>query len=306
MRIDFNLQYHRLTRLVHGDDVVSFSELVRRSPKAGEHGAAEFFLLRADLAGQFGLTDRTELSLDIPYKRATVQVDIDDEHHRDETFEGPGDLRFAAKHLFVVAPSFQLAGTLGLSIPTGRLNKTTAASYLSHDRAAALGVTVPEHSHLQLGTGTFDPFVGTEALYRFDRHWMLYGRVEVDVPFYENRYGYRTSPSGVVQLGPAARIGETGFVASLFCEGLQSARDRFDGDDIVGPGGRFDGSFGIPNTGRFEVAFQPGLSWGITENLTLNLQIRVPVYTRIRENSAGRDVQLTEPVGAFLGMSWSF
>lgn len=42
------------------------------------------------------------------------------------------------------------------------------------------------------------------------------------------------------------------------------------------------------------------------DNLILNLETRVPVYTRIREDSASRDIQLTEHVGAFLGVSYYY
>lgn len=66
------------------------------------------------------------------------------------------------------------------------------------------------------------------------------------------------------------------------------------------------GNLGVPNTGRFEFSLQPNLSWAVNKNLTLNVNVNVPIYTRIRTNSLDRDVQLTESVGVFVGMSWHF
>lgn len=251
------------------------------------------------------MNDYTELALNVPYKVLTLRVDNDDEHHRDETFHGYGDLRLGVKRFFVREQSIQLAGAFGLSFPTGSLNEVTAASYLSHDKAAVLGVSIPEHSHLQLGTGTFDPFVGVELLYRFGEHWMFFSSVNADIPLSKNRYGYQTSPVGALNLGPALNLPEARLIASLITELFYSDQDSFEADDLSGPGGTFDGNFDVPNTGRFEMALKPGLIMGITENLSLNLQARIPVYTRIREDSDEGEVQLSETSGIFAGISVS-
>ena len=92
----------------------------------------------------------------------------------------------------------------------------------------------------------------------------------------------------------------------MFANVYYAPRDQFRGADIVGFGGRAKGDLGVPNTGRFEFSLQPNLTWAVNEHLTLNLNVNLPIYTRIRTNSLNRDVQLTEQVGVFLGMSWSF
>lgn len=300
------MQYHDLSRLVHGDDYVSFAELKERSPEAAEHGDAEFRVLRTDIIARFALTDLTELSLAVPYQRITLRVDEDDEHHRDETVDGVGDIRLGVRHFVAFEESYQVSFLGGLSLPTGRLNKVTAASYLGHDEASGLGVTVPRHSHLQLGTGTVDPFVGVEALFRLDEHWIFLGSANATIPLYENRYDYRTAPSVIFSVGPAVRIDDTRLILGFFAETFWSGRDRFDGADVIGPGGTFGGSFNVPNTGRFEIALRPTLTWGISESVTLNVAGRIPVYTRIREDSDEGDVQLTEDFGLSVGLSYSF
>lgn len=291
---------------MHGSDYVSFSKLKEISPEAAEHGNADFYVLQSDLVPRYALSETTELFLALPYKKFTLKVDNNDEHHRDETLIGPGDIRIGAKHYLQNSKSFQFAATLGLSTPTGELNRVTAASYLDHDEATALGVTVPRHSHLQLGTGTFDPTFGLETLFRFDDRWMFWGNLTAQVPLYANRYGYRTSPSYSMNLGPAVRLSESKVIGGVFAEAFYSGRDRFDGADVTGPGGTFSGNFGVPNTGRFEFAIRPTLTWAASDQLTVTLQMRLPLYTRIREDSTQGDVQLTEPAGIFLGFSHSF
>jgi hypothetical protein len=304
-RFDLNTQYHPLTQLVYGDDYVSFGELKARSPEAAEHGDAEFVVFRTDLITRYGVNDTTEMFVDLPYRSSRVLVDNDDEHHRDETEKGLGDIRVGLKHFLLADKMFQFSFVVGVSLPTGGLNEVTAASYLSHNDASALGVTVPRHSHLQLGTGTADPFVGVEGLYRLES-WMLYGSLNADLPFYDNRYGYRTSPSATLIVGPAARLGQTSAIVGLFVECSFSGRDQLDGNDVVGPGGRFSGNLAVPNTGRSELAIRPSLTWGMDKHVTLNVMARVPLYTRIRHDAGGRDVQLTESLGVFAGLSYSF
>ncbi len=246
------------------------------------------------------------MSLDLPYVRNEVNTVEGDEHHRDEMLDGLGDIRLSLKHFFVAEEKLQVAGILGLSFPTGKINKVTIASYLDHDEAAELGVIIPKHTHLRLGTGTFDPFLGVEVLYRLNERWMIYGNVLANLPFYENRFGYRTSPNISLTVGPAVRIGKRPVIAALSANIYYAGRDQFRGDDLVGPGGRVKGNLGVPNTGRFEFSLQPSLTWTVNEHVTLNLNLNVPIYTRVRTNSLDRDVQLTEQVGVFLGMSWHF
>ena len=57
---------------------------------------------------------------------------------------------------------------------------------------------------------------------------------------------------------------------------------------------------------RCRQCLRPTLTWSATDRCTLNLQARVPVYTKIREDSERGDVQLTERVGIFVGLSWNF
>ena len=62
----------------------------------------------------------------------------------------------------------------------------------------------------------------------------------------------------------------------------------------------------MPNTGRSELAVVPSLTWGVTKHVTVNALVRIPLDTRIREDSMRGDVQLAEPIGVFVGLSYNF
>ena len=305
-RLDASFQYRPLTNLVHGSDLVSLEELGQRSPAAAEHGDANFYVQRYELKPRYAWTDRTEVFAVLPYQNLMLRVDNEDQHHRNQTKAGVGDIRLGVKHFFRSQAKEQAALSFGLSLPTGSLSKITAASYLDHEEAAVLGIPVPEHSHLQLGTGTVDPWVGAEMLYRTMGATMYWGGFSAQLPFYDNRYGYRTAPQANLSAGPAWSFGKQGIYLGAFAEVQYAGRDQFHGSDLTGPGGTFSGRLGVPNTGRIQLSVQPTLTWAATESLTLTVQARLPLWTKIREDADQGDVQLTETASVFVGLSYRF
>lgn len=288
---------------MHGNDYISFDELSARNPEAAEHGDADFYLLQSDFVARYALGNLSELLAAIPFKSIRLRVDNNDEHHRNETTSGIGDLRLGGKRYLISNDSVQLAGLVGLNVPTGKLNNTAATSYLGHEEAADLGIDVPAHNHAQLGTGTFYPFIGFDSLFHLDQRWMLLGSIQAELPFYKNKYGYKTSTSGTFSLGPALRVESMRSVFSLFAEAFYSGRDHFSDETIEGTNGSVGGDFWVPNTGRFEVALKPGVTWNVSPKITLNLRGRIAIYTQIRTESAGRDVQLSEPFGLLMSIT---
>ena len=204
VRAELNFQYLVMSQMVHGDRYVSFSELKRANPEAAEHGDASFYVVRANLIDRIALTDWTEFTFIIPYHRLSVRTANEDEHHRNETLAGLADIRLKFRHVFVARESIQFAATIGVSLPTGKLNPVTAASYMGHDQANAIGATLDKHSHLQLGTGTWDPFTGADVRYRFSDYGSLFGAASANLPLYANRFGYRTSPNFTFVAGASA------------------------------------------------------------------------------------------------------
>lgn len=307
--MDTSFRFDPLVEFVYGErwagEQRTFNELRKESPAAASHGNTNFFSYRIDTAIRCGVTDDTELALAAPYLWQDLEVTVIDEHHRNELLDGPGDARLSVKHFFFADEDRQFAGILGVSLPSGKINRLTRASYIEHGTAAAIGVTIPRHSHLQLGTGTFDPFVGLEALWRIDDVSLFYISALANVPFYPNRFDYRSSPNGTMTAGPAVRLDDD-LILGFLLSGGYSDRDRLFADDLLSTRGVIDGEIHVPNTGRFEASFQPSVTWSIAEDWTFTAQLTIPLYTRIRTNRRGSDIQLTEPAGVSVGVSFNF
>lgn len=307
--MDASFRFDPLVEFVSGErwvgEQLTFNELRKKSPAAAKHGNTNFYSYRIDTAVRYGVTDDTEVALAVPYLWQDLEVTVIDEHHRNELLDGPGDARLSVKHFFLADEDWQFAGILGVSLPSGKINRLTRASYIEHGTAAAIGVTIPRHSHLQLGTGTFDPFVGLEALWRLDDVSFFYASAQANVPFYPNRHDYQTSVNGTLTAGPAVRI-EDDLILGFLLSGSYSARDRLFADDLPSTRGAIDGEIHVPNTGRLEVSLQPSVTWSIAEDWTFTAQLTIPLYTRIRMNRRGSDVQLTEPAGVSVGVSYNF
>lgn len=281
--IQFSLQYHPLTRLVYGGDYVSFRGLSERLPQAAEHGEADFYIFQAMVGINYFWSSRFSSFLRLGYRRLTSRAE-EDEHHRDETLEGLGDIKVGGEYRYSPFSWLRFRFWLGWSLPTGRTQSLTAAAFLDHSEAEALGVEVEHHSHLQLGTGTFDPFGGVEVLGLLYRELYGKGVFRVEYPFYSRGDGYRTAATFLGQFGLVWRRIDWRF--SLLVEGLYQGRDRFSGEDIVGSKGVFSGSFGVPNTGRLEFALV--VVWElVVGELDLFLGLRFPFYTRIAEDREG-------------------
>ena len=305
LQVGVTSQYLALTRLVHGDDYISFAELGTRAPEAAEHGDADMYVWQTTLSLRYTLSEKSELSASLPFRSTRMSVDKDDNHHRDQTYSGLGDLRLGIRHFLVADEQRRYAVNFGLSLPTGRRNKLTAAAFVGHEEAEELGIVVPSHSHMRLGTGTADPFVGVDALYRLPNAWTLLGSAEVSVPFYDADDGYRTATRATAAAGIARTLGASELTAALFAKLNYAGRDEFHGDDLVGSVGSFSGNLDVPNTGRLEVSLQPSITWRLADGLTAEAQINVPVYTKIHEDADGGDVQLSERAGVVLRMVYA-
>ena len=304
-RLNVVSQYRAFTRLVHGDDYISFAELGLRSPEAAEHGDVDVYAWQVALSLRWAASDRSELFATLPYRSVRMRVDEDDEHHRDETFSGLGDLRVGLRRIFLDDERLRVAASAGLSLPSGRRNRLTSAAFIDHDEAGDLGIEVATHSHTRLGTGTVDPFVGFDVLLRRESGPMLFGSAELKVPLYDAGDGYRTATSASVTAGMAQKLAGGERTATLFAKFSYAGRDEFHGAPVVGTSGTFAGSLDVPNTGRIEVSVQPTLTWRLSDKTSVETQLNVPVYTRIDEDAGQGDVQLTERAGLVVRFNYA-
>jgi len=255
---------------------------------------------------RYALSSVGEIFVDLPYKAEVLRVDEEDEHHRNETLRGVSDLRLGGKYYPIFTPRLQVAVTLGVVLPTGFRNPTTRLSYVSHEEAEDLGLTLSEHSHLQLGTGTFAPFGGVESLFRLDKRWILFGTLSTLRPLYPAEDGYRTASVTNFLIGPGVFLNQNRLIISLFADVSRVGRDHLSGENVVTEEGTLSGELEVPNTGRSELAASLAVTCRFTKALSMALRLRAPFYTRIDEEADQSDIQLTEPMGVGINLSYDF
>ncbi|MDP7039138.1 MAG: hypothetical protein QGI45_08275 [Myxococcota bacterium] len=175
---------------------------------AHEHQAREhrlhFWLSDFDLAAAYGVSPTVEIQMSLPVRLAISEVEFIDEHgdlledfesihHRRETLFGPGDLRlqgvFHSGQLLGFLPGYWRVG-LGLSLPTGSIEKDPFK----------LGEEGKKHQHIFFGHGTVDPTMSLAWSWQgFAWGWQVSSSLQV--PLYENRYGYRAASHSSLGVG---------------------------------------------------------------------------------------------------------
>jgi hypothetical protein len=138
-------------------------------------------LTHAELGASYGLRERMQLTLRLPYDIKATRVHYTlldgtpytppygDIHHRDETLTGISDPTLSLE----TSPATDWVAGLGVSLPAGHTVEDPI-------RLGALGL---KHEHIQFGSGTFRPTLMMQ--------WRQYVRVEARLSLYTNDRGYR-------------------------------------------------------------------------------------------------------------------
>lgn len=222
-------------------------------------------IVRTELNVDYGLRDRVQLSLRLPYERKDAGVEYTtldgapyvppygDIHHRSETLEGIGD------------------GTLQLTFAPARLERDRTRLLLGTGVTLPFGHTEPdpivlgmrglEHQHIQFGSGTFDPRFFVRGL-RYAGRGAIELSINARTPLYENDHGYRGPLSIDVSTGPTLPFGR--FALTAFLVGRYETAAKWNG--------AIDEGSGMQSTGLF---------FGGTMRLARGLTISPGVYEEI-------------------------
>jgi len=197
-----------------------------------------------------------------------VDIHAEEKGKADEDLSGIGDLAlFAEKEVFS-----GVRGVLGLKLPTGEEKKSPRP-----------GVIPP--SLLQVGTGTFDPFLGLgwrggsgQLLWSLNGVWQLpIGESDAEL-----------APGQVLHLAFAAgHAVSDDFTVSLGLEALFRDRDELMGVEMAG-------------TGSSIWSVTPGLNWAVSENTSLDLLARLPVEAQVNRT------QVVPGALVLFGLSYRF
>ncbi len=225
------------------------------------------------LRTQFAPLERLVVQVELPwyvFKRHLNALGV-----QDDNATGIGDVALAARYelLRVGIEARHVIAVIGqLKLPTG-------------PNARHLPGEVPDE-HIQLGTGTFDEFMGISYAYGI-RPWTLYANVTGRLNG-TNERGFHYGNALFATLGARRAFGGEGrFVASIEAQARSAGEDRLaDGSHDANSGGKI-----LYATGS--------AAYSITDNLLVRALVQVPTLTALD------GVQSEHPV-AYLTLSYDF
>jgi thiol-disulfide isomerase/thioredoxin len=248
-------------------------------------------LVETRLSAELALRSWLAVGVGLPYRVVNVGVTYRDPttgeivmpgsvaiHARDETVRGIGDPSVQV-HLARDAGGFHLHARIGTSVPLGG----------TVEDPFVLGMIGQDHQHIQLGTGTFIPFVAAEAQRTFGRV-TLAGWGLVHASLYENDHGFRAGHRISGGLTGATGFGLRDWTFSLAAEVHGETAEHWNG--VVYE----DES----NAGRVDVMTGVAAVWRPLRDLAFVADVKVPVYSKI----VGE--QLDYPVVAAVGVAATF
>lgn len=249
------------------------------------------FITRSALELRYGISDDWSASITGTYPHFTYRLLPPGGERITQEFRGPGDTLVAFGRRLLgenpppaddqcAAPEetpmlfheempvspWSLALWGGVSIPTGTPEEPNPA-------IATSDVTV---ANLQTGTGTFDPLLRLRADWTPGTTWSAFAELSVLYPLYENRFDYQTADTESLVVGASTPLADR-FSANFAFMFQRIGRDQFEGED-VGVGG-----------GRWIYAI-PGVSWQITESVSLDVGARLPIYRHTETKLADSNV----------------
>ena len=250
------------------------------------------FITRVAFEIRYGISDDWSASLTPTYPHFTYRLKPPGGERVKQVFRGPGDTflafgrRLLGSHpppadqscaadtetpmLFHEQPApseWSLALWGGVSIPTGTPEEPNPA-------IATQDVTV---ANLQTGTGTWDPLLRVRLDWSpAGSRWSAFAEASVLYPLYENRFDYRTADTESLVAGVATPLAER-FSASFALMFQRIGTDQFEGDDVGVGGGRW-------------IYAVPGLAWHITDTLTLDAGVRLPLWRHTETKLADSSV----------------
>jgi hypothetical protein len=198
-------------------------------------------------------------------------------HHRTETLVGLGDPWLSLRGVRQLGPwAFVFRG--GATFPIGR----------TVDNPFELGRAGKSHQHVQLGTGTVDPFLEVELRRRWERFtlssWLL-GKATL----YQNGRGYRAGSQLLAGVDLASGLWTRRWTFSLGALAYHEEAERWGG--VVESEG---------NLGRTDLMINTSIGVQLPARVSITVGARVPFY------SWAVGAQLNTPAIGFVTVSRPF
>lgn len=219
----------------------------------------------------------TRIKYTLPNGRSYTPLDVDI-HHRDETLLGLGDGRVSVRWAKSFASGWWLLTQVGSQLPLGR----------TEDNPFTSRSQVRKHQHIQMGTGTFDPYTSI-VLAKTLGSWQVSFYGQAMVPLYENNYGFKAGPLTLLNTKVSYKVQ----ARSLIHGGLSWYRqgaEKWDGEL------QQDGIFG-----RQEMIIGLGgtVSFGGPQYI---INVQVPVWRELFQGKETERGELFAPLGLIIGI----
>ncbi len=245
---------------------------------------------RLDPTLNVGLGGGWQAAVSVPIDMRSISVDYllpdgspydppyDDIHHRSEVLGGPVDGTLLVRRYVRAGERAVLGLTFGTSLPFGR----------TEENPYALTEQGLRHQHIQLGTGTFVPIAGVDAIFEGAR-WGGMAWASGRLPLYANTMGYTPGVSLSLGGGPSFRP-----VPKL--QVLATAEASFEGAETW---------TGTPYGGRLTVLGGLGALYTVSPALVVQPQARVTALQWSGHHDADEG-SAVQRVLATAGVSWTF
>ena len=219
----------------------------------------------------------TTINYELPNGQSYEPLDANI-HHRNETLGGLGDGIFAIRLSKSFISGWWLITRLGSSIPLGR----------TENNPFSVQAQKKEHQHIQMGTGTFDPFMSLALARRFS-NWQssLYG--QASIPLYENTKGFQGGVMTFVNAKLSYRLKQRSLL-HLGLSWLRQGAEQWEGEV------QQDGIYG-----RQELLLGLGTTFSFG-GPQYSLNIQTPLWRELFQGSQTETGELFAPLNLSLGI----
>ncbi len=230
-------------------------------------------LLETRLGAEYALTPYLAIGGALPFRVIDVDVHYSDAstgmprdpsfasiHARAETLTGLGDASLHV-HAAVLRGSFAIHARAGTTIPTG--------DALEED-PFALGRIGQEHDHIQLGTGTFMPFIAAEVQRPVGTTTLAAWSIAY-LSVYESSIGYKPGSRISGGISAASGLGSKVLTFGVGADVHGETAETWNGVVPLDEG----------NAGRYDVLAGGSVAWRATKSLAITADVKVPVYSHV-------------------------
>lgn len=230
-------------------------------------------LLETRIGAEYALTPYLAIGGALPYRVVDVNVHYSDPstgmprdpsfagiHARAETVTGIGDASLHV-HAALARGGFVIHARAGTTLPL--------AHTLDED-PFALGRIGQEHDHIQLGSGTFMPFVAAEVQRPIGSTTLAAWSLAY-LSLYESSVGYQPGSRISGGISAASGLGSKVLTFGLAADVHAETAEKWNGVVPLDEG----------NAGRYDVLVGGSVAWRATDRFAITADIKAPVYSHV-------------------------